>query len=510
MKSIKASDIKFVKRTKHKRGTKKYNEIPWTAMMWDASLPNYVFRKLDATNRALAEQEAVEVFKDYFSNSIRSIAGKKHYKGVPTVGDLVDFYHEICEHRPLKAVRNANVNALKRVLTDNGSKNPLSEPVTVITSKLFRKWFSDRLIKRELECDGDVNEMDKEKRTLSSDWTKVRCIIKKEMINAMEDEGWDEAIWKHLKDVPSRVSTEKLYAPFDNEDFVRVPDELATQTWDKFKSLKYKDPNAYIVFLLGMFGGLRFKETVFLRWQDLGEDEVRVTKHDRWKPKGQRNRTVKVPEFVISEIREFEPEDKSKPFAQYCVSHPTPLRKVSWSRNVKAKQYKPQRREQNGKITWRIAYKYTTLSSGAKSPKYLTFKTEKEAKAKQKELLELQTEKSTTTNKVITVGGRPCSKTERGEGKTGNANNVQSRVNKILKDLGWDETGLVTTGKKFHKLRAWNITQVIENEDLYEAQKHAGHKKASTTATYYDTGIKKKAKNYLMDKLQKGKTTNAG
>ena len=101
------------------------------------------------------------------------------------------------------------------------------------------------------------------------------------MINAMEDEGWNEAIWKALKDVPSRVSTASLYAPFDNEDFVRVSDELVVKTWKRFRALKYKDPNAYIVFLLGIGGGLRFKETIFLRWEDLGDEEVRVTKHDR-------------------------------------------------------------------------------------------------------------------------------------------------------------------------------------------------------------------------------------
>lgn len=449
MKSIKPSDISYYKRTEAKINTKKYKETPWSARMWDPEKRNWVKRKLDHTNKARAEIQAVEKFKDYFEGSIRSISERKHFKGVPTISDLIDFYHDTCRIRPIKNVREGNCNALKRVLTESGSKNPLAEPVTVITAKLFRNWFAERLAKRDEQCDGDVHEMDKEKHTLYSDWTKCRCIIKKEMIIAMEDEGWDKTITDHLDLVPRRVNTSSLYAPFDNEDFVRVPDELVQKTWDRFKSLKYKDPNAYIVFLLGFGAGLRFKETVFLRWQDLGEDEVRVTKHDRWKPKGQRNRTVKVPAFIVNEIREFEPEDKTKPFAQYCVSHPTPIREVT----IERKGYR--------------AFKST-----------------------------------------ITVGGKPCTKTERGEGRTGNKDNVPSRVNRILKELGWDETGLVTTGKKFHKLRAWNITQVIQNEDLYEAQKHAGHKKSSTTATYYDTGVKKKPKDYLLEGLKKGKANS--
>ena len=89
------------------------------------------------------------------------------------------------------------------------------------------------------------------------------------MINAMEDEGWPEVIWKHLKDVPKRVSTTCLYAPFDHGDFVQVTDKLVEQTWKRFKAIKYKDPNAYIVFLLGAGGGLRFKEATFTRWDDL-------------------------------------------------------------------------------------------------------------------------------------------------------------------------------------------------------------------------------------------------
>ena len=505
MKNIKANDIKFYKNTNAKIRTKEFNSICWTARMWDPINRNWVKRKTDYTDKANAEIQAIEYFTDYFENNLRSIASKKTFrKDVPLIADLVEFYHETCATLPSEDIRNKNVNALKKCLRENGAKNPLAQPVTIITSKMFRVWFKKRILKRSERCNGDVYELDAEKRTLKSDWGKIRSIFKKDMINAMEDEGWPKAIWEQLKDIPNRVSTTSLYAPFDQGDFEPVSDELISETWTRFRKLKYTDPNVYIVFLLGVGGGLRFKETIYVRWEDLGDDSVRVAKHGRRNTKGKRSRTVTVPAEIIDEIREFQ-HDQSGPFGEYCVSHPTPLKEISWSRKIKAMQFNPQRREQKGKITWRVAYKYTTLSNGMRSPKYLTFQTEKEALAKQKELLKLQTEKSYTASKVRTVGGKPCSKTERGEGNSGNKYNVHARINAILNELGWAETGLITTGKKFHKLRAWNITKVIENDDLYEAQKHAGHTKSSTTSTFYDTGVKRKSKNYIMDELQKGK-----
>ena len=496
MKSIKAKDIKFYKNTKAKIKSKEYLETCWSGRMWDPVNRQWRHRKTDFTNRAQAEEQAIEIFTDLFSQNIRSIAAKKNFNGEPLSSDLIALYHETCAALPSESVRNQNVNALKRCLEENGAKNPLAQRITVLTPKLFRQWFNDRIEKREAACDGDVFELDAEKHTLKSDWGKIRCILKKDMINAREDEGWPEAVWRHLKDLRKRVSTTSLYAPFDNGDFEPVSDELVAETWKRFKAVKYTDPNLYIVFLLGAGGGLRFKEATHVRWDDLGEDTVRVAKHGRRNTKGKRSRTVTVPAFVINEIREFQ-HDQSGPFGEYCVSHPTPLKKLYWNRKVDAMKFKPQRREQKGRVTWRIAYKYTTLSCGARSPKYLTFQTKNEALAKQKELLKLQTEKSYTATAVRTVGGKACTRTERGDGNSGNKHNVHARINAILNELGWSETGLVTTGKKFHKLRAWNITQVIENEDLYTAQKHAGHVKASTTATYYDTGVKKESKEYI-------------
>jgi len=437
MKSIKAKDIKFYKNTKAKIKSKEYLETCWSGRMWDPVNRQWRHRKTDFTNRAQAEQQAIDMFTDLFAQNIRSIAAKKNFNGEPLISDLIALYHETCAALPSEPIRNQNVNALKRCLEENGAKNPLAQRITVLTPKLFRNWFNDRIQKREAACDGDVFELDAEKRTLKSDWGKIRCILKKDMINAMEDEGWPEAIWRHLKDLRKRVSTTCLYAPFDNGDFEPVSDELVAATWKRFKAVKYTDPNLYIVFLLGAGGGLRFKEATHVRWDDLGDDTVRVAKHGRRNTKGKRSRTVTVPAFVINEIREFQ-HDQSGPFGEYCVSHPTPLREVSWER----KGFRP-------------------------------YKVKK------------------------TVGGKQCTKTERGDGNSGNKYNVHSRINAILNELGWSETGLVTTGKKFHKLRAWNITQVIENEDLYTAQKHAGHVKASTTATYYDTGVKKESKEYI-------------
>lgn len=437
MKSIKAKDIKFYKNTKAKIKSKEYLETCWSGRMWDPVNRQWRHRKTDFTNRAQAEQQAIEIFTDLFAQNIRSIAAKKTFHGEPLISDLIALYHETCAALPSESVRNQNVNALKRCLEENGAKNPLAQRITVLTPKLFRNWFNDRIQKREAACDGDVFALDAEKRTLKSDWGKIRCILKKDMINSMEDEGWPEAVWKHLNDLRKRVSTTSLYAPFDNGDFEPVSDELVAETWKRFKAVKYTDPNLYIVFLLGAGGGLRFKEATHVRWDDLGDDTVRVAKHGRRNTKGKRSRTVTVPAFVINEIREFQ-HDQSGPFGEYCVSHPTPLREVSWER----KGFRP-------------------------------YKVKK------------------------TVGGKPCTKTERGDGNSGNKYNVHARINAILNELGWSETGLVTTGKKFHKLRAWNITQVIENEDLYTAQKHAGHVKASTTATYYDTGVKKESKEYI-------------
>lgn len=437
MKSIKAKDIKFYKNTKAKIKSKEYLETCWSGRMWDPVIRQWRHRKTDFTNRAQAEQQAIEIFTELFAQNIRSIAAKKTFHGEPLISDLVALYHETCAALPSESVRNQNVNALKRCLEENGAKNPLAQRITVLTPKLFRNWFNDRIQKREAACDGDVFELDAEKRTLKSDWGKIRCILKKDMINSMEDEGWPEAVWKHLNDLRKRVSTTSLYAPFDNGDFEPVSDELVAETWKRFKAVKYTDPNLYIVFLLGAGGGLRFKEATHVRWDDLGDDTVRVAKHGRRNTKGKRSRTVTVPAFVINEIREFQ-HDQSGPFGEYCVSHPTPLREVSWER----KGFRP-------------------------------YKVKK------------------------TVGGKACTRTERGDGNSGNKHNVHARINAILNELGWSETGLVTTGKKFHKLRAWNITQVIENEDLYTAQKHAGHVKASTTATYYDTGVKVESKEYI-------------
>ncbi len=97
------------------------------------------------------------------------------------------------------------------------------------------------------------------------------------------------------------------------------------------------------------------------------------------------------------------------------------------------------------------------------------------------------------------VGGKPCTKTERGEIKANNS--VKNRVNAILAKLGWNEVGLTTSGKKFHKLRGWNVTQVIENEGLKAGSVHAGHRSTKTTSAWYHLPAAEQDKEYIANKL---------
>jgi len=66
-------------------------------------------------------------------------------------------------------------------------------------------------------------------------------------------------------------------------------------------------------------------------------------------------------------------------------------------------RFKPRRREQVGKITWRIAHEYTVLGNGKKSAKYLQFSSEEEALAKQKELLRIQAQGDELTREAFKI-----------------------------------------------------------------------------------------------------------
>ena len=78
---------------------------------------------------------------------------------------------------------------------------------------------------------------------------------------------------------------------------------------------------------------------------------------------------------------------------------------------------------------------------------------------------------------------------------------MKNRVNAILAKLGWNEVGLTTSGKKFHKLRGWNVTQVIEKEGLKAGSVHAGHRSTKTTSAWYHLPAVEQDKEYLANKL---------
>lgn len=435
MKTITSKNIKFWKKTKSHRNSAEFRELCWHTKMWDKRINNWKEHKTPYTEKTDAAEDAIVFFKSHFSDGIEALRAKATLKGIPLAADFEVLYHKICSARPEEATRKQNINALLRVLSHQGSKQPRRSPMTALTPMLVTQWFDDRIAEHE----GDVIKQDQTKRSLKSDWRKIKSLFKAKVLNSLEsNHGWPKALVDELRGLSGRVCTEDLYAPLDDPKFDGL-DGLVKKTWKAFKGWKYKDPNGYILFLLAIGGGLRFKECLHVRWADLSPGELSLTKHGNYNLKGRRSRVVKVPQMIIDEIQEFEPQVKRGEFSQYCISHPTPKREVEWER----KGFRP--------------YK-----------------------------------------KTMTVGGHPCTKTERSSSK----DSAQKRVNIKLKELGWDDTGIKTSGKKLHKLRGWVITQVIENEDIYAAQRHAGHKKVETTIAHYG-GHKPKAKEYLGEGLFK-------
>ena len=93
------------------------------------------------------------------------------------------------------------------------------------------------------------------------------------MIKSLEcDYGWDHSIVEHLKNLPSRVSTEDLNSAHD--EWIVPSPMLISKTWDEFENWKYSDPNGHILFLLGFMAGLRMGEALHVRWDDLLENRV--------------------------------------------------------------------------------------------------------------------------------------------------------------------------------------------------------------------------------------------
>jgi integrase len=401
--------------------------------MWDKRINNWKEHKTPYTEKTDAAEDAVVFFKSHFSDGIEALRAKATLKGIPLLADFEVLYHKICPARPVEDSRKQNISALVRVLSYQGVKQPRRSPMTALTPRLFMQYFDDRITEHE----GDIIKQDQTKRSVASDWRKIKSLFKKKVCNALADNyGWPKGLVDELRKLNSaregQVCTEDLTAPLDDPKFDNL-DGLVKKTWKAVKGWKYKDPNGYTLFLLAIGGGLRFKECIHVRWSDLGDGELSLVKHGGYNLKGRRSRTIKVPQMIIDEITEFEPSDKTGEFSEYCVCHPSPKREVTWER----KGFRP--------------YK-----------------------------------------KTMVVGGNPCTKTERSSSRL----SAQRRVNNKLNELGWSEAGITTSGKKLHKLRGWVITQVIENEDIYAAQRHAGHKRIETTIAHY-AGHTPKEKEYL-------------
>ena len=433
--TITEKDIVFYKKTKAKANTKEFREALWYSRCWDKKKRNWVKHKTRHTDKILAAEEAVAFFTAHFRGEFKSLLSRGTAKGIPDVAELERVYHLVCPNKPSAASRRQNIDALCRGLShgQKASFDPKAQPCTKILPRAFEQWFDETVA----EHDDDVLKQDQTKRTRASDWRKIKSIFKKKMLSALEHQfGWPKSLVDHLRTLKDRVSTEDLSAPLDAPQYDGLEDKVK-ETWAAFKPWKYNDPNGYILFLLAIGGGLRFNEAIHVRWVDLRSDGVAIAKHGSYNPKGKRSRIVKIPSMIIEQIREFEPAEKKGEFGQYCISHPTPLKEVVFER----KGFRP--------------YK-----------------------------------------KVRTVGGCPCSKTERSQSEGG----VARRVNRLLKKHGWEETGITSNVKKLHKLRGWVITQVAENEDIYAAQRHAGHQKIETTIAHY-AGHNAKKKDYIGEGL---------
>ena len=426
MTQIQESKIKMEKATRAKKGTREYKQVVWKARLWNAKKNNWAKYTTSETNRDMAVVEALNYFRLRLTADVRALNYLKTTRGIPTVRDLFDVYDEVCAIRPEGKTRRANKNHLLMILRECGMQNPLAVPVTHLNGILFENWFSQRL-----NAAGDqVEQQDHCKRSLFSYWRKVKSIIKKRMIKSLEcDYGWDHSIVKHLKDLPSRVSTEDLNSAHD--EWIVPSQMLISKTWDEFENWKHSDPNGHILFLLGFMAGLRMGEALHVRWDDLLENQIKIQKHGNWNTKNRRSRVIDVPHALIDQIREFYPPPAGE-FSEYCICHPSPKREV-W---VERKGYRP---------------------------------------FKQKRI----------------IGGNPCTKTERSASRLG----VGGRVNSKLQEIGWDSVGR-KTGAKFHKLRGLVITKIIQNEGIYMAQCHAGHRQVSTTINHY-AGVARSNKDYL-------------
>ena len=425
------------------RNSSTWKNSDWFAKCWDSRLGKEGNWKRFQFKAHLTEKQVIEAaneeYDKHFGKSIEAVQLEKKLKGVPLICDIEKLYHEICALLPSKSVRETNIKTLKNFLLESGSPNPDKEPYTVLKPTLVQTWFAKRIEDRIKEHGNDIDEIRKEKHTLDSKWSNIKSIFKNTLLVAMRERGWGNDAIRFLKDFKEDVDTKPISAPISQADFVPVTDKLLRNTVNKFKSLKYKDPNVYILYLLGIGCGFRFSEAIHVRWTDLHEGHVMALPHGDYNTKGKRTRKTPCPQFIIDEIREFEPVKKSGEFSEYCISHNTPVIRTTVTRK-------------NGTV-------YTQKR-----------------------------------------GGNPCTKTERGDNIKGE-HTCQRRINKILRELGWGKVGLPTTGKKFHKLRAWNISEVIKEEGLKAGSRHAGHQNTKTTSEWYHLPETETKKDYIGDKL---------
>ena len=457
---------KRLKKSKHfHRNSSTWKNSDWFAKCWDSRLGKEGNWKRFQFKAHLTEKQVIEAaneaYDKHFGKTIEAVQSEAQLKRTPLIIDIEELYHEVCALLPSEPVRNTNIKSLKNFLKYNGSPNPDKEPYTVLKPTLVQTWFAKRIQDRIKKCGNDIDEIRKEKHTLDSNWKNIKSIFKPTLLTAMRERGWGDEVIRFFKDFKEDVDTKPISAPISQADFVPVTDKLLRATVKKFKSLKYKDPNVYILYLLGIGCGFRFSESIHVRWTDLHEGYVMALPHGDYNTKGKRTRKTQCPQFIIDEIREFEHIDKSGPFAEYCVSHNTPKKTLTLTR--KAHTGKVRKKKADGSFVFKNIHR----------------------------------KKTTWTQEV---GGNPCTKTERGAGIKGEKT-CQRRINKILRELGWGKVGLPTTGKKFHKLRSWNISEVIKKEGLKAGSRHAGHQNTKTTSEWYHLPETETKKDYIGDKL---------
>jgi integrase len=228
--------------------------------------------------------EEARAFRDAFQKSLRAgriqrLGESMLRGGYVTIGELVTAYLVEAQRRgsPRPETARNNVAALRRVVACGGDAAAAdSVSTTVLTDELVKRYVASAV-----PADGDMEEMDRRRRSAASNLRQARCVLKRNMLLAYKGLS--------LPDVAGFVTAYACESPRVERDDFAVEEIEMLEAGSKLKGVR---DDLYAVWLLGYHLALRAGEMAAARWSwitpagDHHEMHVKRRPEEGYDPKG--------------------------------------------------------------------------------------------------------------------------------------------------------------------------------------------------------------------------------